>query len=359
MENMVNSQLEIYRNKKIVVTGHTGFKGSWLCMVLLKLGAEVHGYSLEPKTPHDNFSSTNLEKQLHHTIGNILDRKKLNDFIQKVNPDFVFHLAAQAIVLDSYTNPVETFETNIMGSVHVFEAVRKCGNTQGIINVTSDKCYQNKEWVWGYRENDAMGGNDPYSASKGAAELVAHAYNTSFFKDTDCTLASVRAGNVIGGGDWAAFRIVPDFFRAFINKAALEIRNPDATRPWQFVLEPLTGYLLLGAALLGKEPKKFDGGWNFGPLNATHKTVMTLLNEIKKESSLETIEVKHVSNAMHEAQYLQLDITKATTQLNWNPKLNFEETVKFTVDGYFDEIQFSSSALLQKRMSMIDLYLTK
>lgn len=356
---MVMHQLEIYKNKKIVVTGHTGFKGSWLCMMLLKAGAEVYGYSLEAKTPQDNFVVTDLAKHLHHTIGDLRDRAKLNKFIEEINPDLIFHLAAQAIVLESYANPVETFEVNIMGSIHVFEAARKCTNTRGIVNITSDKCYQNNEWIWGYREIDAMGGNDPYSASKGAAELVAHAYSFSYFKNGDCTLASARAGNVIGGGDWAPYRIVPDFFRAYQNKTRIEIRNREATRPWQFVLEPLTGYLILGAGLLGNESKNFNGGWNFGPMNTTHKTVANLLNELMKNEAFKNLQIENIESKMHEAQYLKLDITKATTHLDWKPKLNFEETVQFTVNGYLDEFNYSSNNLLDKRMAMIDLYLSK
>ncbi len=343
-----------YKGKRVLITGNTGFKGSWLSIWLLEMGADVFGYALNPLTPHDNYNTSQLASKYHHVTGDIRDRKKFIDYVNDIKPEFIFHMAAQPIVLTSYKDAVETFEVNMMGTVNFFEAVRQCPSVKVAINVTSDKCYDNKEWIWGYRENDPMGGKDPYSASKGCSELITSAYLHSFFKDSSCHVASARAGNVIGGGDWSEYRIVPDFFRAYLGKETLLIRNPDATRPWQFVLEPLFGYLTLGATLFEKG-KDYEGGWNFGPLSQTHKTVQDLIESIKSNELFKSVGVNYTKPEFHEATFLKLDITKATTQLGWKPVLNFEQTMKFTIEGYADELN-QSAGIYDSRVKQIKEY---
>lgn len=324
----------VYKNKKILITGDTGFKGSWLAIWLKHLGAEVYGYALPPKTEKDNFVLTHLEKEINHIHGDIRDSEKFVKYMKEVQPEIVFHLAAQPLVIDSYNDPKYTFETNLNGTVNFFEAVRRTNSVRVAINVTSDKCYQNKEWVWGYRENDPMGGKDPYSASKGASELITQSYLHSFFqKVRTANIASARAGNVIGGGDWADYRIVPDFFKAIEKNIPLQLRYPEATRPWQHVLEPLSGYLNL-AMKLYTEGKVFSGGWNFGPIGTTNQTVRTLVEKMIEHSGIGSYKAPELDEKFHEAGLLNLDISKAMHQLNWKPTLDFEQTVKFTVDGY-------------------------
>jgi len=326
-----------YRGKRVLLTGHTGFKGSWLAIWLKELGADVYGYALEPKSEMDNFVTTDLANKINHRIGDIRDINALKSFFNEVQPEIVFHLAAQPLVLLSYSDPVNTFETNLMGVVNFFEAVRSTPSIKVAINVTSDKCYDNQEWVWGYRENDPMGGKDPYSASKGCAELITNSYMNSFFKDSSCLIASARAGNVIGGGDWAADRIVPDFFRAINQGKQMVLRNPDATRPWQHVLEPLSGYLALGAALLSGNVK-FKGGWNFGPEDNSNYCVGDLIDNIVLKLGRGDYEVPEQVGKLHEANFLKLDISKAVNLLNWRPALSFEQTVSFTVNGYLEGV---------------------
>ena len=330
----------IYKNKKVLITGDTGFKGSWLAIWLKELGAEVYGYALPPKREEDNFVKCKLIEKTNHIDGDIRDLEKLVKFFNEVKPDIVFHLAAQPIVLDSYKDPHYTFETNIMGTVNFFEAVRNIKSVKAALNITSDKCYQNNEWVWGYRESDPMGGKDPYSASKGCSELVTTAYLNSFFsKDSHCAIASARAGNVIGGGDWADYRIVPDFFRAIKKNEKLIIRNPNATRPWQHVLEPLSGYLLL-ASKLYEEGNKFSGGWNFGPLDQANYKVSEIIEKIiEYYGKGDVIFEGNNPEKLHEANMLKLDISKAVWNLKWKPVLNYEELIKFTVDGYKAELE--------------------
>ena len=275
----------IYNNKTVLVTGHTGFKGSWLCFWLIQMGAKVIGYSLEPPTSPNHFELLNLD--MVSVIGDIRDSDKLNAVFAQYQPEIVFHLAAQPLVRLSYKEPVETFETNVIGTLKVFEACRSTKSVRAIVNITSDKCYQNKEWVWGYRENDPMGGYDPYSASKGCAELVTSSYRNSFFnvneygKSHNVLLASCRAGNVIGGGDWAKDRLMTDIMVAVSEGKKVVIRNPRATMPWQHVLEPLSGYLMLGQKLFeGK--KEFAQAWNFGPGEQGAITVKEVVENIKK-----------------------------------------------------------------------------
>ena len=296
----------LYEGKKILITGDTGFKGSWLAIWLIELGATVYGYALPPKTNRDNFVVSKVHEKIEHFDGDIRDQYKLLSCFKNVKPDIAFHLAAQPLVLDSYNDPHYTFETNLMGTVKFFEAVRHAESVKVAINVTSDKCYQNNEWVWGYRENDPMGGKDPYSASKGCSELITSSYLESFFKDTECNIASVRAGNVIGAGDWADFRIVPDYFQAKIKKEKLVIRNPNATRPWQHVLEPLGGYLLLASKLVRSE--KFNGGWNFGPKDEMNYTVCSLVEKMTEIDNSVKIQFSKNNNKNNEANLLKLDI---------------------------------------------------
>lgn len=328
-----------YQNKKVLLTGHTGFKGSWMAIWLRELGAEVYGYSLEPYTEKDNFVTTQLATKIQHRTGDVRDVEKLKEYFLEVQPDMAFHLAAQPLVIESYTNPHYNFETNLMGTVNFFEAVRHCPSVKIAVNVTTDKCYQNNEWLWGYRENDAMGGDDPYSASKGCSELITNSYIKSFFtKNNTCHVASGRAGNVIGGGDWAENRIIPDLMRAYEKNETSTIRNPNSVRPWQFVLEPIFGYMKLGEKLW-TDGKLFSGGWNFGPSSYENYSVGDVVEETKKIIPTIKIDAPKSTEKLHEAGLLKLDITKAVNQLGWKPKLNFEDTIKFTIEGYLEEIK--------------------
>ncbi|MBK9284211.1 MAG: CDP-glucose 4,6-dehydratase [Sphingobacteriaceae bacterium] len=345
----------VYKGKKVLLTGDSGFKGSWMCIWLLELGAEVYGYSLPPLSEADNFVTTGLKNKIKHIDADVRDKNKLADFFNTVKPDFAFHLAAQPLVIDSYTNPHYNFETNLMGTVNFFEAVRNCPSVKVAVNVTTDKSYQNNEWVWGYRENDPMGGDDPYSASKGCSELITHSYLKSFFsKEGTCHIASGRAGNVIGGGDWAENRILPDIMRACKNKTATEIRNPNSVRPWQHVLEPLSGYLLLGEKLFNGG-KKYSGGWNFGPAAYENYTVGDVVDQVKK--NIPGIEIKSPlqTEKLHEAGLLKLDITKAVNVLGWKPKLNFEQTIQMTTTGYLTDMQGGNN-IYKARVEQISKY---
>ena len=348
----------VYKNKKVLVTGHTGFKGSWLCIWLLQLGAEVYGYSLPPNSKDDNFVTTELANRIHNYEGDIRDVAVLKSYFKTVQPDIAFHLAAQPLVLLSYDDPHSTFESNLMGVVNFFEAVRTTPSVKVAINVTSDKCYDNKEWVWGYRENDAMGGKDPYSASKGCSELITASYIHSFFHKKDsCIVASARAGNVIGGGDWAKDRIIPDYFRAYRNNEKLFIRNPYATRPWEHVLEPLSGYLNLGAKLM-LEGRKYSGGWNFGPEDTANFSVKELINKILEIDKKGGYTIPENLEKPHEATLLKLDISKAVNKLKWKPTLSFDETVQFTLEGYKDEFIIENN-IFNKRCEQIKRYTEK
>jgi CDP-glucose 4,6-dehydratase len=332
-----------YKNKKILLTGHTGFKGSWMAIWLRELGAEVYGYSLEPYSKKDNFETTQLSTKIHHKIGDVRDTETLKKYFLEIQPDMAFHLAAQPLVIESYHNPHYNFETNLMGTVNFFEAIRNCPSVKVAINVTTDKCYQNNEWMWGYRENDAMGGDDPYSASKGCSELITNSYAKSFFNNENTAhIASARAGNVIGGGDWAENRIMPDLIRAYEKSETSGIRNPSSVRPWQFVLEPIFGYMKLGEKLW-TEGKSFCGGWNFGPLSYENYSVGDVVLEVKKIIPSIKIDTPTSAEKFHEAGLLKLDITKAVNQLGWKPKLSFKDTIRFTIDGYLQELDRSNN----------------
>jgi len=326
-----------YRNKRVLITGHTGFKGSWLAIWLKELGAHVIGYALDPPSDLNNFTATGLCEKIIHTHGDLCDLDHLLAVFSKFKPEFVFHLAAQPIVRLSYDEPKRTFDTNIGGTVNVLEAVRATPSVKILVNIASDKCYENKEWVWGYRENDPMGGHDPYSASKGAMEIVCTAYLRSFFgqcgRGPHIGFATARAGNVIGGGDWGQDRLVPDCIRALSNGQAIGIRSPYAIRPWQHVLESLSCYLHLGAALW-KNPQKYSGPWNFGPDNSSHLTVVAMVNRLIKYWGEGAWEDLSDPNALHEANLLKLNCDKAHAELGWRSVLTVEECLQMTVDWY-------------------------
>lgn len=328
----------IFKDKNILVTGHTGFKGSWLSIWLNGLGANVIGYALDPKTENDNFVVTNLTEKITDIRGDIRDYGKLKSVFHQYKPEIVFHLAAQPLVRLSYKEPRETYETNVMGTVNLCEAVRQTDSVRVVVNITSDKCYENKEWIWGYRENDPMGGYDPYSSSKGCAELVASAYRRSFFNPDEfenhkVALASVRAGNVIGGGDWSEDRLITDCIKSIKNNKIIEIRSPKAVRPWQHVLEPLSGYLLL-ASKLYTEPRKYVGAWNFGPEDHSIITVGDLVEKLISKWGYGSWIDRSLNKEPHEAQLLKLDISKAIYYLGWKPRLTIDKTIEFIVDWY-------------------------
>ena len=327
---------DIYRGKKVLVTGHSGFKGSWLSMWLQELGAEVAGYSLPPATEPSHYKLLNLD--MHSSFKDLRDFEALKRCMESFQPDAVFHLAAQPLVRESYTNPRETFEVNVQGTVNVLEACKQCDSVRAVVVVSSDKCYENREWHWGYRENEAMGGYDPYSASKGCTELVCSAYQRSFFNVEDfgtkhnCLVGSCRAGNVVGGGDWAADRLIPDVMRATAQNEHVMLRNPDAVRPWQHVLESLSGYLCLGKKLLeGK--KKFSSAWNFGPSDDSAITVKELVKIIKDCWDKVNFEFC-VTEAVHEATLLKLDCSKARMVLKWHGVWDCTKTIEHTVNWY-------------------------
>ena len=328
---------DIYKGKKVLVTGDTGFKGSWLVLWLLKMEADVIGYSLNIPTHPSHHELLGLGYETIQSDIRELDR--LQEVFRYFKPDIVFHLAAQPIVRKSYQNPVETFETNVIGVVNVFEASRQTESVRGIVNVTSDKCYENKEWIWGYREDDRLGGYDPYSASKGCAELVTACYQKSFFpideyqKSHRILVASVRAGNVVGGGDWGEDRLVPDIMRAASQNRKVQIRNPNAIRPWQHVLEPLSGYLLLGQLLLeGK--KEFSGAWNFGPTDDGHRYVNAVIRELQKHWPNIDYQVEMNDKNPYEANCLKLNCSKAFSRLKWGPVWDSSTTFAKTAEWY-------------------------
>jgi CDP-glucose 4,6-dehydratase len=327
-----------YLGKKVIVTGNTGFKGSWLTAWLLELGAKVYGISNGiPTSPLSLFEEAGLEQKIEYTCTDIRDAAAMKKLFETIQPDFVFHLAAQPIVIQSYHDPVETMSTNIMGTVNVLEALRGLQNNCTAVMITSDKCYDNVEWLWGYRETDALGGKDPYSASKGAAELMIKSYYHSFFSkpESKVRVTAVRAGNVIGGGDWAANRIVPDCIKAWFNKTPVEIRSPQATRPWQHVLEPLSGYLLAGKILA--EQHELNGeAFNFGPNSDQNKTVLALIDALASYwgGTADTLYYVIPNPHFKEAGLLKLNCDKALHLLQWKPVLNFDETAKFTALWY-------------------------
>ncbi len=329
---------EIFKGKKVLITGHTGFKGTWLAIWLKELGADVIGYALDPPSNPNNFEVANLRDKITSINGDICDLDRLKATFKKYQPEFVFHLAAQPIVRLSYDKPKLTFDTNVGGTVNVFDAVRETSSVKVLVNISSDKCYENREWIWGYRENDPVGGHDPYSASKGCAELVFGAYLKSFFspnvlKGKCIGAASVRTGNVIGGGDWGKDRLVPDCIRSLIDGRAIEIRNPHALRPWQHVLEPLGGYLKLGEALL-QDPEKYSGAWNFGPDDSSHLTVAEMTDRLIEYWGSGFWKDISDPHALHEATLLKLNCDKAHAGLRWQGIFNIDECLQMTASWY-------------------------
>ena len=329
LENMVNS--EFWQGKKVLLTGHTGFKGSWLSLWLQSMGSKVVGYALNPPTNPSLFDAAEVAEGMTSIIGDIRDLEKLQAMFAEHQPEIVIHMAAQPLVRYSYVNPVETYSTNVMGTVNVLEAVRHCSSVKAVVNVTTDKCYENREWAWGYRENEPMGGFDPYSNSKGCAELVSAAYRSSFFNPDayaqhGVAIATARAGNVIGGGDWAEDRLIPDIMRAISECESVNIRNPCAIRPWQHVLEPLSGYLVLAQKLF-TEGAIYAEAWNFGPNDEDAKPVQWIVENLTKAWGEGASWSLDKGDHPHEAYYLKLDCSKAKAQLDWHPRWSLDKAL--------------------------------
>lgn len=324
---------DFWRNRSVFLTGHTGFKGGWLALWMCQLGAKVHGYSLAPPTTPSFFTASRLQDYLQaSTIADVRDLPKLAAAIQVAQPSVVIHMAAQPLVRESYKSPVDTFATNVLGTVNVLEAARKADTVQAIVNITTDKCYENQEWLWPYRETDRLGGHDPYSSSKACAEIVASAYRDSFLAEAEIQLASVRAGNVIGGGDWATDRLIPDFLRAIDAAEVLLIRSPNAVRPWQHVLEPLSGYLMLAERLV-TDGATFAEAWNFGPEESDSKPVSWIVEHLCQMISHARWELEGTPHP-HEAGLLKLDSAKAKAKLGWAPRWALETALDKTVEWH-------------------------
>jgi len=320
-----------WHSKKVLVTGHTGFKGSWLSLWLQTMGADLCGIALPPPTEPSLFAQAKVADGMRHQLADVRDFEKIKKIFQSFQPDIVLHLAAQPLVRESYKAPIETYSTNVMGTVHVLAASRRTKSVRAVINVTTDKCYENREWVWGYRENEPIGGHDPYSSSKGCSELVSAAYRKSFFEDAEIQVATARAGNVIGGGDWARDRLIPDIIKSIQENIPTKIRNPNAIRPWQHVLEPLSGYLLLAEGLYNKKDG-MSGAWNFGPRDEDAQNVQWVANELSKKMGQSPIFLPDPKNHPHEANFLKLDISKAKNKLGWEPRWSLNTALDRIVD---------------------------
>lgn len=345
-----------YRGKRVLLTGHTGFKGSWLSLLLTRLGAEVTGYALDPPTEPNLFTLAGIGDAITSVRGDIRDYNALKEVIKQSCPEIVIHMAAQALVRESYRNPRETYDTNVMGTVNLLDAIREVREVRSIVIVTSDKCYENREWCWGYRENDRMGGADPYSGSKGCAELITETYRRSFFSAPGSpAVVSVRAGNVIGGGDWAEDRLIPDILKAVLKREVLVIRNPSAVRPWQHVLEPLTGYLKV-AYLSSAKPKDYSGAWNFGPEDKDAATVSFIVRFLQKEWNVEVNYLSDNSSEPHETHYLKLDCSKARIQLGWQPKWELENALRSITEWF--KVYRNGGDIRKECLRQIDEYLT-
>ncbi|WP_347275205.1 CDP-glucose 4,6-dehydratase [Candidatus Kuenenia sp.] len=327
-----------WKNKKVLITGHTGFKGSWLSLWLQNMGANVIGYSLPPATKPNMFEVANVSAGMESIAGDIRDIEQVTKTVSKYQPEIIIHMAAQSLVRYSYSNPVETYATNVMGTVNILDAVRQIKCVKVVVIVTSDKCYENKEWLWGYRENDPMGGHDPYSSSKGCAELVTSAYRSSFFPVKDykvhgVAVSSVRAGNVIGGGDWSEDRLIPDIMKAFMDKRIVKIRNPNSIRPWQYVLEPLRGYLGL-AERLWLHGSGFAEAWNFGPKGEDVRPVSWIIESLSEQWGEDARWELGSTQQLHEASHLKLDCSKAQNLLGWESRLDLSTTLQWIVAWY-------------------------
>jgi len=350
---MKNKLLSTFRDKRVLITGSTGFKGSWLSIWLNHLGARVYGYAKKPITKKDNFVVARVEKKINQNYADICDYDKFKNYINEINPDIIFHLAAQPIVKEAYDNPIETIQTNIVGTANLFEICKSVNSVKVIINVTSDKCYLNLDTNQAFMEDDKLGGKDIYSASKACSEILNYAFYNSFFKESNISISSVRAGNVIGGGDWQNNRIVPDAMRAYESEKKLMIRMPNATRPWQHVIEPLMGYLIL-AEKMYNNPKKFDGPWNMGPSNEKNLTVGQLISKISLK--LDRLNYKTVNNDIYEPNYLRLSSEKAKNQLGWGKILSDNEMVDLICDWHMN---YKNSDVHDMCLKHINFYLKK
>jgi CDP-glucose 4,6-dehydratase len=350
--------LRFWKDKRVFVTGHTGFKGSWLSLWLNKLGAIVSGYSLPPTSAQALFSELDLGAKITSAFGDVSDYTALRNALDAADPEIIVHMAAQPLVQESFQRPYETFNTNVMGTVNILEATRRCMSARAVVVVTTDKCYQNNEWIWPYREDDRLGGDDPYSSSKACAELVTHSFYKSFFganslSSRNAGIATARAGNVIGGGDWASNRLLPDLVRSIENRQKFALRNPNATRPWQFVLEPLRGYLIL-AQRLYEEGDDFSGGWNFGPLAGESRSVKWVVGEMYNALGVNGGWENEKAIFFPEKQMLRLDVSKADSELQWKPFLSVDEGIKYTADWY--SAYLSGEDLFGKTMEQIEAY---
>lgn len=348
--------IDFWRGRKVFVTGHTGFKGGWLSLWLQELGAEIMGFSLPPPTTPNFFEVASIGSGMTTIIGDIRDVNSLRQAVKSFEPEIIFHLAAQSLVIKSYADPIDTYSTNVMGTLNLFEAARSCDSVKSIINVTSDKCYENKEWDWGYRESDPMGGYDPYSNSKGCAELLTSAYRNSFFSKQGVALASVRAGNVIGGGDWAEDRLIPDLLRAVSSGQPMIVRNPQSIRPWQHVLEPLAGYIALSESL-HTSGNIYADGWNFGPNDEDVKTVGWIINHLSNELGGQIECAYSEGSHVHEANYLKLDCSKAKNHLNWKPRWSIQGALENIVDWHREFI--GGGDMKQFSIGQINKYMEK
>lgn len=329
---------DFWCNKRVLVTGHTGFKGGWLSLWLQSMGATVQGVSLSPPTSPSLFEVARIADGMGHCLADIRDFPALKAEVDKFKPEIIMHLAAQPLVRSSYQQPLETYATNVMGTAHVLEAARHCDSTKVIVNVTTDKCYENREWVWGYREDEPVGGHDPYSSSKGCSELVTAAYRKSFLSDAGIAVATARAGNVIGGGDWALDRLVPDTLRALQNNEQVCIRNPYAIRPWQHVLEPLSGYLLLAERLYLNGQSSAEA-WNFGPRDEDVRSVQWIVEHLCQTWGNGASWTLQSGHHPHEANFLKLDISKAQNRLHWGPRWSLDTSLNYTADWHHAWLQ--------------------
>ncbi|MBT3586376.1 MAG: CDP-glucose 4,6-dehydratase [Halobacteriovoraceae bacterium] len=346
----------IYQNKKVVITGHTGFKGSWLCAWLTELGAEVYGYSIDIPTVPSHFEALGLANKINHNLGDVRDREQLNAFLKKVNPDFIFHLAAKAIVRECYDNPHDAFATNSIGSLNMLSCLKELNNLKACVMITSDKAYENVEWEYGYREDDKLGGKDPYSASKACAEIIFSSFYRSYLEPVKIKVATARAGNVIGGGDWGLDRIVPDCMRAWSEGQSLEVRSPGATRPWQHVLEPLSGYLQLAASMAFAQEDLAGESFNFGPASEVNQPVSTLIDSLK--GGLPDLEWHTDSTGQgnkKEAGLLKLCCDKALFHLDWLPTFDFSETVSM-ISGWYKNYYKGKLDHWEVTVSQIKIY---
>ena len=354
---MINQ--EIWRNKRVFITGHTGFKGGWLALWLASRGAVIRGYSLAPSTIPNLFSETGVGDVVEDIRGDLRDERALRSAIAEFSPEVLFHMAAQPLVRASYEDPIGTYETNVLGTAHLLNAIRRTPSVRAVVVVTTDKCYENKEWLWGYRETDPLGGYDPYSSSKACVEIITAAFRSSYFhparySEHGCAIATARAGNVIGGGDWSEDRLVPDLIRGFLAGESVLIRRPNAIRPWQHVLEPLAGYILLAEHLLSADATHYATAFNFGPAEGDAQTVGWIVERMVAQWGDGVSWTIDNTSPVHEAEYLKLDASRARAQLGWHPRLSLENALEWLVDWY--KAQRAAADMHQFTLEQIRLY---